>query len=187
MSRSLDALNEAAVEQTVVAPVLFADLDFPSGHVRVHSGIGTITWGGYDWLGVGTFGDVNGLEESAELERKTVTYTLRGVPNDLISVVLGEDYQGRTDKVYIAFFDTTTYQMVATPHLLHTGKMDVSTIRESNTCTISISSESRIAAWKRPTVRRLTDAEQKRRFPGDRGLEFVSQASQKEIVWGRKG
>jgi hypothetical protein len=186
MSRGLEAAAETAIEQSVVAPVLFADLDFPSGHVRVHSGVGTITWGGYDWLGVGTFGDISGLTESAELERKTVTYTLRGVPNDLISVVLGENYQGRTDRVYIAFFNTTTYQMVADPHLLHSGLMDVTAIKESSTCTITVTSESRIASWSRPVVRRYTDAEQQRRFPGDKGLEFISQAAQKEIVWGRK-
>jgi hypothetical protein len=186
MSRGLDSLNEAAIEQPVVAPVLFAELDFPSGFVRVSSGVGTIAWGGYDWLGIGTFGDVSGLTESAELERKTVTYTLRGVPSDLIAVVLGEQYQGRPDKVYLGFFHTATRQLIADPELLHAGRMDVSTIREGNSCTITVSSESRIAAWSRPIVRRYTDTEQQRKYPGDKGLEFISQAAQKEIVWGRK-
>lgn len=186
MSRGLDALNKAASENSVVAPVLFADLDFPSGHVRVHTGIGTISWGGYDWLGVGTFGDVKGLMESAELERKTVTYTLRGVPNDLIALTLGDNYQGRTDSVYLAFFNTTTYQLAAEPELIHSGRMDVSITRIGSTSTISLTSESRIAAWNRPVVRRYTDAERRRRFPEDKGLEFVSKAAQVEIVWGRE-
>jgi hypothetical protein len=186
MSRDLDAAIETAIDEDVIRPVLFADLDFPSGHVRVHSALDTITWGGYDWLGVGTFGDVSGLTENAELERKTVTYTLRGVPNDLVAAVLDEDYQGRNDKVYLSFFDTTTYQMIADPHLIHSGMMDVSTIKEGKDCAITVTSESRIASWSRPVVRRYTDAEQQRRFNGDKGCEFISQAAQKEIVWGRK-
>jgi hypothetical protein len=186
MSRRLDTANETAVEQSVVAPVLFAQLDFPSGYVRVCSGVGTITWGGNDWLGVGTFGDVSGLTESAELQRKTVTYTLRGVPNDLVSIVLDDNYQGRPDKVYLGFYNRTTYQLIATPELLHAGLMDVSKISEGKTCTITVTSESRIASWSRPVVRRYTDTEQQRRFPGDKGLEFISQAAEKEIVWGRK-
>lgn len=186
MSRGMDSLNEGAVESDHVAPIIFADLDFSSGHVRVHSGIGTIAWGGYDWSGLGAFGTVTGLEEKSELARKTITYNLSGVPNDLIGVVLSEDYQGRSAKVYIGFFDTTTYQLLATPELLDSGLMDVSRIKEGKECSVSITAESRISAWSRPVVRRYTDAEQQAKFAGDKGLEFLSQAAQKEIVWGRK-
>ncbi len=186
MSRGLDTLNEAAIDASKVISVLFAELNFPSGMVRVHSAIGTITWGGNSWLGVGQFGRVDGLTEEAELSRKTVTYTLTGIPNDLIAIVLGENYQGRTAKVYIGFFNTTTYQMIAEPELLDSGLMDVTVIDESQECSVSITAESRIASWSRPLVRRYTDAEQQARYPGDKGLEFIAQASQKEIVWGRK-
>lgn len=186
MSRGMNASNESAVAADTVAPILFADLDFKSGHVRVHSGLGTITWGGYDWLGVGTFGQVSGLQESAELQRKTVTYTLTGVPNDMIALVLGEDYQGRPAKVYVGFFSTTTYLMVADPELLDSGQMDVSKIKEGQDCSVTITAESRISSWSRPVVRRYTDAEQRKKYPNDKGLEFLSQSAQKEIVWGRK-
>ena len=186
MSRGMDAANEAAVAADKIIAVHFADLDFASGHIRVHSGVGTITWGGYDWSGLGVYGQVSGLEEKAELSRKTVTYTLSGVPNDMISIVLGEDYQGRSAKIYVGFFNTTTYQLVATPELLDAGLMDISDIDEGKTCTVSITAESRISAWSRPMVRRYTDAEQQQRYAGDLGLEFLSQAVQKEIVWGRK-
>ncbi len=186
MSRGLDANNEAALEENVIAPVLFAELNFPSGYVRVHSGIGTITWGGYDWLGVGQFGTVDGLQEEAELSRKTVTYTLSGVPNDLIALALDDYYQGRTAKVYVGFFDRTTYQLAAEPELLDSGLMDVAKSKEGKTCSISITAESRIASWSRPTVRRYTDAQQRAYFPSDTGMQFISQAAQKEIVWGRK-
>lgn len=186
MSRGMDAANETAIEQTNIAPIIFADLDFSSGHVRVHSGIGTVTWGGYDWAGLGAFGSVSGLEEKAELGRKTVTYTLSGVPNDLVGTVKSEYYQGRPDKVYLGFFDTTTYQLTADPELLHSGLMDTARTKVGSECVVTITSESRMAAWGRPVVRRYTDAEQQARFTGDKGLEFISQAAQKEIVWGRK-
>ncbi len=182
----MDASNEAAVAAKVVASIHFADLDFSSGHVRVHTGLGTISWGGYDWLGVGSFGTVDGLEESAELERKTVTYTLSGIPNDLISVVLNEDYQGRSAKIYLGFFSSITAQLVADPELLDSGKMDVSDTDEGDTCTVTITAESRVAAWSRTQERRYTDAEQQAQYPGDKGLEFISQAAQKEVAWGRK-
>ena len=186
MSRGLVTANANAVAADNVAPILFADLDFSSGHVRVHSAIGTITWGGYDWTGLGSLGTVDGLEERAELSRKTVTYTLFGVPNTMVSVVLNESYQGRSAKVYLGFLSLTTYQLVADPQLLDSGLMDVTAIDEGQTCTVTVTAESRIAAWSRTLERRYTDAEQRAKYPTDKGLEFISQAAQKEIVWGRK-
>ena len=74
----------------------------------------------------------------------------------------------------------------ADPELLDQGRLDASETEEGETITVTITAESRFAAWERPVIRRYTDADQQARFPGDRGLEFVSQAAQKEIVWGRK-
>lgn len=186
MSRDMDALNEAAVAADVVIPIQFAELDFESGFVRVHSALGTITWGGYDWLGVGQLGSVEGLEERAELLRKVVTYNLAGVPSDLIAAALDENYLGRSAKTYIGFLNTTTYQLVATPELQDAGLMDTTKSKQGKTCSLAVTAESRMASWSRPVERRYTDTEQQARYPGDKGLEFVSQAAQKEIIWGRK-
>lgn len=103
MTRGLVAANEEAISETVLAPVLFAELDFPSGMVRMFSGIGTIEWGGHTWTGAGNLGVIGGLEENSELARKTVTYTLTGVPNSIISVALNDSYQGRAARAYIGF------------------------------------------------------------------------------------
>jgi len=187
MSRGLSTDNLAQVNaESVGVVLLFAELDFVSGFVRCHSGLGTISWGGNDWLGVGTFGSVSSVEESAELQKRTITYTLTGIPNSLISIVLGESYQGRPAKLYVGFLDPTTGQLVDDPELIDQGLMDISDIDEGKECSVTITAESRIAAWDRPVIRRFTDADQKARFPGDRGLEFIDQAAQKEINWGRK-
>lgn len=186
MSRGLSANNQTAVGADIIAPILFAELDFSGGFVRVHSSIGTIAWGGYDWLGVGTFGNVSAVEDSAELQRQTVSYTLNGIPTAMMSVVLNEDYQGRSAKLYLGFFDRNTGLLTDTPALIALGKMDVSKVKQGKTLTITITAESRVSAWNRPIVRRYTNAEQQARFTGDKGLEFIDQASRKEIYWGRK-
>jgi hypothetical protein len=186
MSSGFSTPNINAAIADTVAPILFAELDFSSGFVRVHSGIGTITWGGYDWLGVGTFGNVSAIEDTAELQRQTVSYTLNGIPSTMMSIVLGENYQGRSAKTYLGFFNRSTYVLADTPELMSLGKMDVSTVDEGGTLSVTVTAESRIAAWNRPVIRRYTHAEQKSRFAGDKGLEFIDQASRKELFWGRK-
>lgn len=187
MSRNLDSVNEDEVnKKNFGLEILFAELDFESGFVRAHNGIGTITWGGYDWLGVGTFGKVSPVEESAELSQRTLIYTLSGIPPEMISVVLDEYYQGRAARLYIGFVDPTTGQLIADPDLLDQGRMDVSDIEEGKELTVTITAESRVSAWDRALLRRYTDKDQQSRFPGDKGLEFVPQAATKEINWGRK-
>lgn len=36
-------------------PVLLIHADWPDGPARMHSGVGTLTWGGHDWTGAGRF------------------------------------------------------------------------------------------------------------------------------------
>jgi hypothetical protein len=186
VSRGLSVDNQDAVDASIIAPIIFSELDFSGGFVRVHSAVGTINWGGYDWLGVGTFGQVSPIEDSAELQRQTVTYTLSGIPSEMMSVVLSETYQGRGAKTYLGFIDRTTGILADTPVLIALGKMDVSSIEQGKELTVSVTAESRMSAWNRPQIRRYTHTEQQSRFAGDRGLEFIDQASRKEIIWGRK-
>ena len=58
-------------------------------------------------------------------------------------------------------------------------------IEAGETATISISVESRLVDWERPRVHRYTNADQQIAYPGDKGLEFVAQMVEKELVWGR--
>lgn len=186
MSRGLSTENLNAADSDVPVPIYFLSLDFASGVVYMHSRIGTITWGGNDWIGVGSFGEISAVEETSELSVKTVTYTLSGIPNEFISIVHEEHYQGRAARLYLGFIDRTTRQLVDTPFILDTGRMNVPEISDDATCQVTLTAQSRISLWDRPAIRRYTDADQQKRFPGDKGCAFVNQAAQKELNWGRK-
>lgn len=43
----------------VFHPVVLVYLDWPGAPVRAHTGAGVISWGGYDWQGVGPFGGIS--------------------------------------------------------------------------------------------------------------------------------
>jgi hypothetical protein len=55
----------------------------------------------------------------------------------------------------------------------------------AETATISVSVENRLIEFQRNRVRRYTAEDQKIDYPSDKGLEFVAEISEKEIVWGR--
>ncbi len=186
MTRDLDASNLSAVQADTVAPVLFVELQFDGETVYVHTRLGTITWGGHDWLGVGDLGAVSSVEESSDMSRRTVTYTLTGIQPEYISAALNEDIQGRTAKLYIGFLNLSTLQLVASPELLDQGRMDVPEGTQGKTFTVTIAAESRFSVWERPVVRRFTHADQQTRFPGDNYFNLIEQGVSKVLYWGQK-
>ena len=77
------------------------------------------------------------------------------------------------------------HRPIGTPLKVFQGRMDITDIEIGETIGVTISLESRLVDWERPRVRRFTDQDQKRAFPGDRGLEYVQAVSDMELVWGR--
>lgn len=65
LKRTLDPALAAAIAGPFFFPVVLVDLDWPDAPLRMHSGAGSISWGGHTWTGVGKFGSVEVPEESA--------------------------------------------------------------------------------------------------------------------------
>jgi len=51
--------------------------------------------------------------------------------------------------------------------------------------TIELKVENKLIDLERARVRRYTSGYQKSKFPNDKGLDFVEDLQDKEIVWGR--
>lgn len=184
MTRDISNDNQTASEASTIAPVLFLDLGFDNGTVRMHSWLGDITWDGNTYTGIGQLGAVSPVEEDAELTRTPLKLTLSGIPTAMISIVLNEQYQGRSATLYLGYLNPSTLQLINDPLILYRGRMDTADIEQGENLTVTLSVESRFAAWDRPLVRRYNNADQQSRYPGDRGLEFVEQSTEKQIVWG---
>ena len=66
------------------------------------------------------------------------------------------------------------------------GRMDIMSIQEDGkTATISLQVENVLIDLERPRTRKLTDEEQRKRFPGDASLENVASLQDRQISWGR--
>lgn len=183
MTRDLDSATQTASTADAIHPVLFVDLAFDSAHVRFHSELGTLSFGGNDYTGTGRLASIGIVEEDTELARTPITLALSGIPNDILSVVLSEHYQGRQATVYLGYLDANR-QLVADPGIIYRGLMDTPTIDQGGQLSVTLSVESRFSKWDTPLVRRYNNADQQSRFPGDKGLEFVEQTTDKEVNWG---
>lgn len=183
MPRSLPGALLTASQQDAITPIMMVALDFSSGFVRAHTGVGTIVYGGNSYLGVGTLGGISTVQETGELGANGVTLTLSGVDPANISRALGEHYQGRSATIYLGLADTATSVLIDAVTLFK-GRMDTQTITLGEQGAISLKIESPVADWARPRVRRYNNADQQKLYPGDKGLEFAEQTVDKTIKWG---
>lgn len=168
---------------TGAKPLLLAKMQFDSGNFRVWSGRGDLPFNSEIYLGVGDLGKVSKIEEGVEQRAFGISLQISGIPPSSISLALSEELQNRKAEVWLGFFDSS-YVLVVDPVLLFRGRMDTMDVKLGKTATIAVTAESRLIDWGRPRVRRYTNADQQERFPGDLGLQFLTDAADKEIVWG---
>jgi hypothetical protein len=167
-----------------VRPVIFVEMDLSSGMARFSTADRMLSFSGMTFLAVGDLGKIAPFGEPTDLSVEGVSIELSGIPTDYIDVALAENVQGRTCRLWLGFFDDT-YALIADPVVIFRGRMDTMDIKLGETATVAVRVENRMADWDRPRVRRYTHADQTARFPADKGLEFVSQTTEREIRWGR--
>ncbi|WP_127104373.1 hypothetical protein [Pararhodobacter zhoushanensis] len=135
LTRDIDDDLLAAISAGGFHPVTLVFVDWPDDPVRVHSGSGTISWGGHDWIGLHEMnaGTVTLPDEAASLAMVEGTATAGGDP-DLIDEILGdaEAARGRTVQVW---FGATTERagtvLIGDPMLCFTG--GIGTVSDEDT------------------------------------------------------
>lgn len=186
MARALTAAAKTESLKTVDVRIFnLVKLEFDSGDVTVWNGRGNIVFDGDTYTGIGDLGRVSGLEEGIEQRAFGIAMELGGVPASSLNLALDEDLQNRKVQVWLGFFDSS-YAIIADPMLAFRGRMDTMDITLGKEATIVLTAESRLRDWGRPRIRRYTDADQQSRFSGDLFFQFVSDTTEKEIVWGGK-
>ena len=184
MSRDLDTTTQAAAEASHVIPYLLVELDYESGAVRCASTPFDIEYDGNTFLGVGRLGQISAISEGPEMRSYGISMQLSGIPTAYFEEMIAERFQDRACRVWAGFLDTQ-HRKQGAPVQVFGGRMDVVTLDRGETITATLTAESRLVDWERPRVRRYTDQDQQRAFPGDVGLEFVQATTDMELVWGR--
>jgi len=191
MTRTIATANKNETTGEVFRPVLFLYLDLDGGDVIVNSSDQDIAWD-YDgdssdetFTGVGQFGSVSVINESADLKASGIQCMLSGIPTTHISNALSESYSGRTAKLYIGFLNSSRV-LVADPMVIFAGRIDAMDIQIGKTASVSVSIESKLVDWERSRIRRYTNEDQRNLYSTDEFCEFVVQTVEKELVWGQK-
>src|SRR5262249_28165521 len=101
-------------------PFLLFEGVFDGSTVRLWDGMGGLSWDSQAWGGNGWVQGTEGGEESVEVEANDMVVILSGVPSSAVSLVLGNQVQGATGKVWLGMLDTSG-AVIADPYLRWLG------------------------------------------------------------------
>ena len=158
-----------------------------------HNGRGVLeNVGGHDWVGLGHLGKIRGIEEALRHQANSIELTLSGagLTSQFVTMALQEDrstFLGKYFGIWVQFCDPITWALLDPPYNLQTGIIDgIPISREEDQDgttirTIKVIGENIFYNRRTPSNSYWTDADQKARYPGDRGLEFIPSMIRKEV------
>lgn len=205
--RNLTPDMAAELSSRNVSPVLLAELMFDTAPLRMWTGYGSLFWQDKEFFGGGNFIGISSIEETQETVAKGIVASLNGIPSSLISLALAERCRGRPFRLYLAAVDTKQYveledgdgyveletgdgkvllesQFIDSPYRIFSGLMDYMEFTDNGeTANIRLSVENILITGQRTKIRRYTSEDQKKYYPSDKGMDFINQLQDKEIVW----
>lgn len=167
-----------------IARAWFARLDLPAGISYLHSGVGSVDLDGHTWIGVsdplsGRLVSLSQVEEPAFGQAAAITIVLSGANREFIQSVhaTARQIEGRPADIYWCAFDGETQQPWASglKKLFPKGRMTSPSIQWTGIGqrSVSITIENIFQAQNFAPGGRWTGADQRRRYPGDKGMDFI--------------
>jgi len=187
MSRGFPTNVATALAQQHVAIVTFAKLEFPSGTIYVHNSLGTYTWGGQDWLGVGDLGSISQVEEGIDVSPYAITLTLSGLDATISGAALTEDYFMHPVTVYMGVLDADD-ALLADPTQIWSGFMDQMNVSlgADGGDAIQLIAESELSRFDVSRNLMYTNAAQQERYSGDLFFSHIHKVQGAKFDWGKK-
>lgn len=186
---NLTAPQLTELKSESVRPVYFVQLDIDVTQ-RWCTALESLPWNGHTWLGLGKFAKVSLLKESSEIQIQSIELGLEGIPVEFIALTEGYQVQNRLCTVWLGLFGTN-YKLLDQPIVEYKGRINTPHTTENSPGadgiarnSISISVENRLAFGTRARIRRRTDVDHQRTYPGDTIFRFIG-GFQNLDGWGR--
>lgn len=188
MTRSIDSATLAAIEADSANIVYFIELEIdltasPQVTLRLHSGLGQITWGSKVWTGGGSLLGIQSISESNTPNPAPLKATLSGVDSSVTNVVFNTNYYRKPCKLYLGALSDGA--LVADPDIIFSGfieKIDM-TLGGEEGDSVELTAESEFILFKRTRNVRYTDRQLQSEYSGDLGFEFLEYSSTAKVVW----
>jgi len=188
------ATVEAHLQGREVGAALLCHMDFRETPRRWWGGFGPLAAGDEEWQGTGALIQIDGLEQPIGTTAPKTTFTLAGVDAEIVRLArqASDRVKDRRCTVYVQFFDISPddasvmpWATLDAPFAIWSGQMDqlVYGAQGPSVRSLTLTAESLWVNRRRAPYGLYTDRDQNYRYPGDRGLEQVSDLVSKVVRW----
>jgi hypothetical protein len=188
MSRFVQAANEAAFVAEHIDYAVMCELNFVSGLVRAHLGVGDIVVNGNTYTGLGKFGSISSITERPDGRDYTqLRLGVSGVDPSVLALVPDRSqYFNRYASIYMVAFNTATMQPITpTEAAIFQGFMDsMSYQRSQGAATIQLIVKHWDSIYAESIDLWYTNDHHQSIYTGDLLFDQVPAIQDKDIVWG---
>lgn len=177
--------QQASLEGAAARVIYFVEFTFRTATIRVSTANITISWGGYDWIGLGSVGAISPVEESEGLESKSITFTLNCADPAWLAIAIGDvdEYRGFPAKMYFCPLDEN-FRLIDTPERCWSGIMDsVSVGLDGDEGQVALKCETAAYGLKRKPALRMNDSQQRKKYPSDSGFAYLNSLISQPALW----
>ncbi|QPG06565.1 hypothetical protein IT774_05170 [Salinimonas marina] len=152
-------------------------LAFPSGPIRIHSGIGEKTYNGETYLGVGSLGSISTLSEDGSTSAKRLSLGIQVDDYAAFAAAMNDNPIGYEGELFLASLDEN--RRISATALLFAGDIADYNLKKGKPNFISVALSDWFETWGRPAfAAKYTDASQQALHPGDEIFSQVDQLAQ---------
>jgi hypothetical protein len=182
--RNIGAEFLLALQEGYLYPVMFVEMYFATGPVRVCTWNQDLLLNGNVFEATGNLLQLSTIEDGSEVHARGINVSLSGFDPTLLPLVLNDFQVGLPVTIYFGTFDSQTSQQVSNSCIAWQGRTDEPTITVgADTATISIACESILMDLNTPIPWRYTNQDQQLFYPGDLGFQWVNSIQSIVIYW----
>jgi hypothetical protein len=183
MSRDIATDMAAEVVASSLRPVMFYEGEFAADTLRLWTGVGSKSWNGYTWTGLGNLIAITPIRETTSTEATGFQISVTGESSSHASRALQSCRQNKPGKLWLGAL-TAAGAVVADPVQVRAGKLSHPEMSDDGKqATITVVYEDELTDLERARERRYTSEDQALDYPDDRGFDFVPQLQDASLVW----
>jgi hypothetical protein len=178
--------QQDAAELPVVPWAYFVEMQFASATVRVCNFNKDFEWGGFTWRGLGSLGSISEIKSSEKIEPNPVTLSLNLAQPEWLALGVGpvEEYRGLPVIIYQCPLDPQ-HRLIDLPAVAWAGEMDVvsASVEADGGASLQMRCEPAAKRLRRRVPLRVNPIQQRQRFPGDSGLDYLPDLLATPQTW----
>ena len=163
--------------------VALAQLDWPSAILRLHTGLGVLMWGGYEWIGLGDLAKIGNVKSATGSPNK-LDLTLSALDDGIKNEILAGGWQGRRGQVFVGNLDSTG--QLEFVERMFSGDMDTAPITQGKTNAVTLTLVDRLADWNKKGARRHNNESHLAEHPLDHCHKYADKMEAFSLYWGSK-